>query len=234
MALNDREKKVAIHQPNYIPWLGYFYKIWKADIFVFLDDAQYSNKGMHNFHYLKTSQGPLRLKIPVYQSFGDMIFEVKTKDELGWKERHLKAIKTNYTKAKHFEEVFYDFQLLLDTPYKNLAETNINIIKFLCKKLGISCNFAVSSDFSFNSTKTQKIIDICKKVGATKYYSGLGAKAYQKEADFLAAGIQLEYTQYAPVQYKQLWGNEFQANVTILDYLMNHGYNWSVIIEKQS
>lgn len=229
---NDKEIKIAIHQPNYIPWLGYFYKIWQADVFVFLDDVQYSNKGMHNYHYLKTPQGLFRLKIPVKQSFGDKINEVTTKDEFGWKEKHLKIIETNYKKSRYFEEVFSDFQILLQRPYVNLAEMNIVVIKFFCGKLKINCNFIKSSDLSVKGNKTEKIIGICKNLGATTYYSGQGARIYQSEEAFFAEGIKLEYSEYLPIHYQQLWDRKFQSNVTVLDFLMNHGYDWNYIIEK--
>ena len=83
---------ISIHQPDYIPYLGYFYKMSQSDKFVFLDDAQYSNDNMHNWNKIKTPQGELRLKIPVENHLGDAINKVRTKDELGWREKHLKTI----------------------------------------------------------------------------------------------------------------------------------------------
>ncbi len=83
---------IAIHQPNYIPWLGYFYKIYQAQTFVFLDNVQYSNKGMHDYHYLKTPQGSFRIKIPIKYSFGDKIQDVLLNSQINWRENHLKQI----------------------------------------------------------------------------------------------------------------------------------------------
>ena len=84
-------KVVAIHQPDYIPWLGLYYKMAHCDVFIYLDDAQYSNQGDHNVNLIKTPQGSCRLKVPVEQHLGDLICNVRTKDELKWKEKHLKT-----------------------------------------------------------------------------------------------------------------------------------------------
>jgi len=229
---NDQKTAIAIHQPNYIPWLGYFYKIYQSDIFVFLDDAQFSNEGMHNFHYIKTPQGLFRLKIPVLQKMGDKINEVKCKDELGWKKKHLITITNFYSRAAHFNEVFVDFKTLLERDYDNLVEMNIAIIQFFCAKLGINKQFIKSSDLHITSTKETRILDICKILNAEIYYSGTGAKAYQKEENFTKKGIKLEYSNYTPFEYPQFFG-AFQSNVTILDYLMHCGYDWNNVLKNQ-
>ncbi len=225
-------KAVSIHQPNYIPWLGYFYKIYLSDIFVFLDDAQFSNEGMHNWHYIKSPQGPLRLKIPVKQKLGDRINEVLTRDELGWKERHLKSIASNYKKAKFFEEIYNDFSVLLLDKYPDLASMNENLITNICRKLGIETHLAKSSKLDIHTKREQKVIDIVTALNGTDYFSGTGAKSYQDENNFNSTGIRLQYVQYKPVKYQQCW-NGFISNVSVLDYLMNCGYNWNYIINNQ-
>jgi hypothetical protein len=225
-------KTIAIHQPNYIPWLGYFYKIYQSDIFVFLDDAQFSNQGMQNYHYIKTPQGSYRLKIPVKGKFGDLIKEIKTRDELGWKKKHLKSIEMNYKKSKYFEEIFPGYSSLILDEYDGLADLNISIIIHICKKFGIQTDFALSSKIGLNSKREQKVLDICSTLNGTIYYSGTGAKAYQKEENFKECGIELRYSEYFPFEYPQLWG-DFQSNVSVIDYLMNCGYNWEQVLENQ-
>jgi hypothetical protein len=225
-------RKVSIHQPNYIPWLGYFYKISCSDFFVFLDDAQYSNEGMHNFHYIKTPQGLLRLKIPVQQTLGDRINMVRTRDELGWKAKHLKLIESNYKKAKYFEEVFSDLKYLLLQDYASLASLNSEIIRYFSKKFGINVEFFNSSDFDIPKSREEKILDLCQALKAEVYISGTGARSYQKEENFIGRGIQLRYLEYKPFKYMQLW-NEFRNNVSIIDYLMNCGYDWSYLMQHQ-
>lgn len=226
-------KKIAIHQPNYIPWPGYFYKIFQSDYFVFLDDVQYSNEGMHNYHYIKTAKGPSRLKVPVIQTLGDKISEVLIRNELNWKERHLNSLKANYILAENFNEIYDDFLTVISYNYNHLAEMNIGIILFLCNKLGIKSEFLRSSELGIKSRREQRIIDICLKVGCEVYLSGKGAGVYQNEEDFLSKGIKLEYLEYRPFEYRQQFTG-FQPNVTILDYLMNCGYNWNMVIEKQA
>jgi hypothetical protein len=223
---------IAIHQPNYIPWLGYFYKIYQSDIFVFLNDAQFSNEGMHNYHYLKTPQGPFRLKIPVEKKLGDKIFEVQTKDVLGWKAKHLKTIDHIYSRAPHFKEVFADFSVLLEKEYSNLSEMNIEIISFICKKFKFTTTLYLSSESGINTTKEEKILDLCNFLNANVYYSGTGAKAYQSENNFIKRNIELRYSVYKPFEYSQYHGT-FQSNVTILDYLMHCGYDWDRVLKHQ-
>lgn len=226
-------KIVSIHQPNYIPWLGYFYKISQSDCLVFLDDAQFSNEGMHNFHYIKTSQGPLRLKIPVQQTLGDRILDVRTKDELNWKEMHLGLIQSNYRNAKFFSEVYSDFKNLLLQDYPSLSGINSAIIRFFCDKLGIKVEFVNSSDLNIFTKKEEKILDLCTALNADIYYSGIGARAYQKEENFQNRGIRLRYSEFTPFTYEQLW-NGYCSNVSILDYLFNHGYDWGNVLRYQN
>lgn len=216
---------VATHQPNYIPWLGYFYKMSQVDVFVFLDDVQFSKTGSHNYHYLKTPEGPLRLKIPVTHKFIDPIKNVKTNDHGDWKQRHLKEIEKNYKNSLFYAPVMADFEMLLLTSYNNLSDMNVAIILFIAQKFGINPKIVFSSELNINTTNEQRIIDICCALGGTAYYSGRGAMAYQDEKNFNAQGLDLIYDQFSPAEYPQQYG-EFQKNVTVLDFLFHHGYNW--------
>ena len=222
---------IAIHQPDYIPYPGYFYKIASCDCFVFLDDAQYSNEGICNWNRIKTPQGELRLKVPVKQSLGDTIQEVTTKDYLGWKQKHLKILKSNYSKAKFFEEIYTDIENLLAPEYENIAEMNISIIKRICEKFGIVKRFERSSSLEIKTRREVRVIDICSALGGNVYFSGNGAKVYQVEEHFQERGIELQYTNYHSITYGQCWGT-FLPDLSIIDYLFNNGYDWDTF-EKQ-
>ncbi len=215
---------VSIHQPDYIPYLGYFYKIYQSEIFVFLDDVQFSNDNMHHWNRIKTSQGECRLKIPVTYSFGDNINMVRTKDELKWKTKHLKTIEMNYKKSKYFPEIFPCYKKLILEQYPSLAEMNINIIQFICEGYGFKPQFIRASDLNITSAKEKRVIDICLALGGTTYISGNGARVYQADEHFKTKGIHLQYTDYQPFEYKQLWG-EFMPNLSVLDYIFNCGFN---------
>ena len=110
---------------------------------------------------------------------------------------------------------------------------NTALVKFFAGKLGIKTEFVLkASDLNIYLTKSEKIIAICKALGADVYYSGTGAKAYQKEKDFNSSGIELRYSVFKPFQYPQLW-QEFQSNVTALDFFMNCGYDWESVVKNQ-
>lgn len=218
---------VSIHQPDYLPWLGYFNKISKSDIFVFLDDAQYSTDNMHNWNKIKTPQGELKLKVPVINKLSYKINEVKTRDELGWKQKHLKTIAMNYKKAEHFEEVYCDLEKILLPEYESIADLNMALVRLYCEKFGFNTKILTSSEMGLASLREERVIDIVAGLGGTEYYSGNGAKEYQVPEHFAKRGIMLTYTEFEPFEYHQLWNKcGFVPALSALDYVMNCGYCW--------
>ncbi|MBQ7725872.1 MAG: WbqC family protein [Clostridia bacterium] len=221
---------VSIHQPDYISYLGYFYKVSKSDAFVFLDDAQFSNDNMHHWNRIKTPQGECRLKIPVEQHLGDLINKVRTKDELKWKEKHLKTLEMNYKKAPFFEEVFSVFSELLLKEYPSLAQLNIAINTWIIQGFGFEAKLYRSSEMPIHTVREERVIDIVKALDGDVYISGNGAKAYQVDEHFTEKGIRLVYTDYQPIVYQQLWKKAgFLPYMSVLDYLFNCGFNWEYV-----
>ena len=219
---------ISIHQPDYIPYIGYFYKIAQSDVFVFLDDAQYSNDNMHQWNRIKTPQGECRLKIPVKYEFGDSINTVVTRDDLKWREKHVKTIEMNYVRAPYFSEFFPNIKEIILSDHANLAELNIELNTHICNRFGIGKRFLRSSDMGISTRKEERVIDICVSLGGSEYISGNGARAYQTEEHFTSRGVALRYTDYHPFEYEQLWG-DFIPNLSILDYIFNCGYDWNRI-----
>lgn len=222
---------ISIHQPDYISYLGYFYKISKSDKFVFLDDCQFSNDNMHHWNRVKTPQGECRLKVPVEHKFGDFINGVRTRDELGWKEKHLKTIEMNYHRAPYFEELFPQFKELLSADYNNLADMNIAINTWIARGFGFKAEFFRTSEMKIDTVREERVIDICTMLGGDTYISGNGAKAYQITEHFTDRGIKLQYTDYQPIEYKQQWMKQcgFLPYMSVLDYIFNCGFDWDYV-----
>ncbi len=214
---------VSIHQPCYIPYLGIFYKVWQSDTFVYLDDAQYSNGYVFDWNRIKTPQGECRLKVPTARIFGQKLTEVAPKDFLKWKDKHLKTIQMNYKKAPHFSEVFSDFSDCVLMEYDNLAALNMATMDLFMEKFGWKKEVYRSSDMKLDTRAEARVIEIVQRVGGDTYISGYGGKNYQDEEHFTQAGINLVYSDFHPLTYRQQWG-DFLPNMSVLDYCMNEGY----------
>ena len=224
---------VSIHQPDFIPWLGLYYKIAHSDVFVYLDDAQYSNEADHNVNKIKTPQGELRLKVPVEQHLGDLIKDVRTKDELNWKEKHLKTIRMNYSKASFFESFFPKFEAIIMDHHGSISNLNISINKYICEGFGIKTRIVKSSGMNISTVREERVIDICLKVGADEYLSGNGARVYQNEEHFTNKGLRLTYLDYRPIEYKQLWPKVgFLPCMSAIDFIFNCGFDWEYVEKK--
>ena len=222
---------VGIHQPDYIPWLGFFYKMYLSDIFIHLDDVQYSNQADHNVNSIKTPQGALRLKFPVEQHMGQLIYEVRPKYELKWREKHLRTIEMNYSKAKYFKDVFPGLKEVYWEDFSNVAELNIAINEYIARQFGLSTKFIRSSEYQLATKREEKVIDLCVAVGGTKYISGNGARVYQDPDHFSARGVELTYLDYKPIEYPQLW-KDFLPCMSVLDYIFNCGYDWDYVLRE--
>ena len=222
---------VGIHQPDYIPWLGLFYKMYLSDVFIHLDDAQYSNEAAHNFNVVKTAQGKLRLKFPVEYHLGDLINTVRPKYELKWREKHLRTIEMNYSKAKFFRDTFPELRDVFMVDYPNVADLNIAINEYIAKRFGIAPRFIKSSEYALETRREEKVIDLCVAVGGTRYISGNGARVYQDSEHFATRGVELTYLDYKPITYPQVW-KDFLPCMSALDYIFNCGYDWDYVLRK--
>lgn len=228
---------LASHQPDFFPYLGYFYKIWKSDFFIFSDDVQFSKSGRHNYNDILTPNGPQRFTLPVSQHTVNLNeIQIATDDRKI--EEMLKTLRQNYQKAPHFKEVFpLIASLLWMAPIsENLARFNEMCIINLCYRMDIIRGFERSSRIPVEGKRDARIIELCQFAGADTYYSGSGAKDYHIEADYTEAGINLVYSDYCPLEYPQTFCGqtaepEFIApNLSVIDYLMNCGFRnpWEV------
>jgi hypothetical protein len=185
---------------------------------------------MHHWNRVKTSQGECRLKIPVNHVFGDSITAVRTRDELGWKDKHLKTLRMNYSKSAHVDFLFPQFADLLNANYDSLADMNVAIITWIASGFGFGAELYRTSQMNINTVRENRIIDICLALKGDKYISGNGARSYQSEQHFNERGIELVYTDYHPVKYTQQWMKiGFLDNMSVLDYVFNCGFDWEYV-----
>ena len=217
----------VILQPSYIPWRGYFHQIQKADLFVFYDDVQYDKHGWRNRNRIKTRQGAQWLTIPVHSKGvvveSIAINEIEIAWEQPWSERHLCAIQQNYSKAPYYKVYAPWLEEIFSRRPDRLADFTIPLTIDIARKLGIQhTRFLRSSELHANGEKTDRLVEIISRLGATHYISGPSASSYIEVDKFHDAGITLEYMEYNYPEYAQLYP-PYNPLVTILDLLFMTG-----------
>lgn len=216
---------LASHQPDFFPYMGYFYKMFQSDIFVFSDDVQYSKRGRHNYNEILTANGPMRLTLPIHYHVA-ALNEIQVAADDVWVSRTLKTLWMEYKKTGYFYEAFPILEELIRKAPKvgNLADFNLMCILLLAERFGLdSRTFTVSSALELKNRKDARIIEMCKLLGADVYVSGDGAKEYHVEEDYRENGIQLWYSDYQPISYPQI-GRPATVNMSVIDYVMNCGF----------
>ena len=219
-------KKIAILQSNYIPWKGYFDLISAVDEFVIFDEMQFTKRDWRNRNQIKTPNGVKWLTVPVRTkgSFNQKIIDTQI-DGDEWVENHIKSLEHNYSGAKFFNEILTIIKpIYLEKKFNYISDLNLEFIKAICNYLEIDTKILNSSDLGvLNNGKTDRLVDICKKLKGKIYVSGIAAKNYIEIDKFNKEKIKVEWFDYDGfVEYPQLWG-EFSHNVTILDLLFNCG-----------
>lgn len=223
------DKLAAILQSNYIPWKGYFDLINQVDEFILYDDMQYTRRDWRNRNKIKTSNGVIWLTIPVETKgkYYEKIKEIKVSDP-NWAKTHWKTIEVSYARAKYFKEYRERFETLyLESQEQYLSEINYRFITEICKLLNITTRLSWSSSYQLAEGRTERLVGLCKQVGATRYLSGPAAKDYMEEELFQNEGLTVEYADYSGYpEYTQLYP-PFDHAVSILDLIFNEGPNAS-------
>ena len=214
---------VVILQPSYIPWRGYFDQIRLADLFIFYDDIQYDKHGWRNRNLIKTVQGKQWLTIPVNSkgvTSGIAIKDVRIDWSKPWARNHLKALTISYNKSPYFKKYLPLLESFYDRRDEFLADFTIETSIALARDLGItSTRFMRSSEIpDIAGQKTDRVVNILRRVGATHYYCGPLASSYMEPEKFNAAGITFEYMKYEYPEYPQLYP-PYDPQVTILDLM---------------
>lgn len=218
---------LSVHQPNFIPWIGYFHKIACSDIFILLDQVQYPRgKSVANRNKIKTINGVVELVVPISKPKGNdgkINYNELSFADPQWYVKILKTIYYSYSKSPYFTEVYVWIEHLFQMT--NFCEMNIRFIEELTLKLKLNTIIKKQSEFNLDTAlkNNDLIIALCQINQATEYLSGTGAKAYNDQEMYNSNSIKLSYTNFKHPVYQQLYG-EFESNLFILDVLFNLGF----------
>lgn len=216
-------KRVGAIQSNYLPWRGYFDFIASVDLFVIYDDVQYSKNGWRNRNLIKTKRGLKWITVPVKASITLTVDQIMiATGNKSWQDYHRHLLKDGLEDAPFFKDAMAIWDEAIASHDIYLSRLNVRLIRSVCSYLGIRTPIVMSRDYELAGTKTDRLIQLLKKVGAMVYLSGPAARDYLNENEFRRNGIGLEYKTYDYAPYPQLWG-DFVGSVTILDLIANLG-----------
>jgi hypothetical protein len=214
---------VAVHQPQYLPWLGYFDKIDKADIFVLLDTVQFKKNEWQNRNKIKTAQGWRWLTVPVTYKYPQLINEVMINNRVNWQHKHRQALLSNYKKAPYYDDIEDKLRDILSSSWEYISELNIEALKRLVAVLGIDTEIYVASELgAFPEDPDERLVAITKHFDAGMYLAGIGGKGYMNLDTYKKSGVEVIFQDFKHPVYGQLFG-EFEPFMSIVDLIFNHG-----------
>ena len=221
--------KIAIHQPQYHPWINYYRKIAKADIFVYLDNVQFQKNGLQNRNKIKTVSGESWITIPIKQSLVQKISAVETQG-VKWKKKHFKTISQNYkSSAQLFRDLYAN---VYEDNVSQMSKINRRITDITCKYFNINTEMFLQSDLGICGTKSDLIIEICNHLNCSTYVSGPGALSYLEEDIFKENNISIEVMDNISLEYKQYFPEiDFVPDLSVLDFILCTKSSWNELIK---
>ncbi|HTV27536.1 MAG TPA: WbqC family protein [Xanthobacteraceae bacterium] len=224
---------VAILQPSYLPWIGYFDQIDRADIFVFYDDVQYDKHGWRNRNRLKGPAGPVWITVPVLHSgrFGQLINAVEIDRRQDWGRKHVLMLSQLYARAPHSSDYLPELSDLMQRDWARLSDLAIAATRLMARWFGIAAQFHLSSELCIPGERSERLLAICRRFGADRYISGDAAQAYLDVDRFRADGIDVVWQNYRHPEYPQRFG-AFVPYLSAIDLLCNAGRESLTIIRR--
>ncbi|MDF0672776.1 MAG: WbqC family protein [Nitrospira sp.] len=214
--------RVTIHQPQFLPWLGYLDKIDQADAFIMLDTVQFKKNEWQNRNRIRTAKGWQWLTVPVLQHFGQRIDEVLINPTTAWKTQHLRALDIHYARAPYRDRYLSELRKLYARPWSRLSDLNKATVQWLLDAYGITTPVRSAAEYAARDEPTDRLIDLCRAVGATGYLAGPGAEHYMDKTRFESSGVRLEIQVFQHPSYRQAY-EPFEPNLSALDLLLMQG-----------
>lgn len=221
---------VVVLQPGYLPWLGFFDQLRRADVFVYYDDVQYDKHGWRNRNRIKTQDGPRWLTVPVRHGSDGFpkILDVEIDGRTPWVRKHLASVRQAYARAPCLDRYLPPLEDLLQRKWERLVDLDIACAELMAGWFGLRRRIERSSTLGVHGERSQRLVDICRHYGASTYVSGVAAEAYLDVDLFQQNGIAVEWQRYTHPVYPQLHG-EFVPYLSALDLLFNCGEDASLI-----
>ena len=214
---------VSVHQPQYLPWLGYFDKIDKADAFVLLDNVQFKKNEWQNRNKIKAAAGGQWLTVPVMYRFPQLINEVEINNRERWQHKQQQALISNYKKAPHWDALEPFFTDLFQLQWQTISQLNIHVVKKLVEILGIKTPLHIASEMgNFPEDPDERLIAITKYFAADTYLAGSGGRDYMDMDKYDRNSIKVLFQDYKHPVYDQLFG-DFLPYMSVIDLIFNHG-----------
>lgn len=217
-------RTASIHQPQYLPYLGFFHKLAHSDVHVLLDTVQLHRRGLQHRNKIKTSTGWQWLTVPVSSSSREVLGEVRISRTEPWQDKHARALSINYARAAHFPELGAELVAIVRRPWDRLCELNEALIRWVMEVAGIRTDLVRASDLGVDASRTDLLVDLCRSVGADRYLSGPGGRRYMDLDRFDAAGIDVAWQEFAHPTYEQVFPTVgFIPDLSVVDALFCAG-----------
>ena len=224
---------VTIHQPEHLPWLGFFDKVRQAAKVVLLDNVQFEKNYFQNRNQIRNKQGQVWITVPVLGKgrSTQLITEVEIDNTQHWRRDAWRSLEMNYRRTVYWADYAPFFEEVYEQDWMKLVDLNVCILKWMAERLGLRREFLRSSELGCAGKGTELLLNLCTKTGARTYLSGAHGRDYMDPALFAAAGIEIKYQEFRHPTYKQLY-DPFIPNLSAVDLLFNHGPDSGRILEE--
>lgn len=217
---------ITIHQPEHLPWLGFFNKMSKADKYIFLDNVQFRKQYVQNRNRIMGNNGPQWLTVPVtsknYKESTIKDIRISKHCNSEWKRNYFLTLYYNYKKHPYFNDHIQFFEALLSMEWELLVDLNYAIIHYFAKTLGFNMEFLRASELNPHGKRSDLVLNICKLANADTYISGPTGRDYLKVDDFCKCGIEVVFNDFEHPFYKQYNRDDFTPYLSVIDLLFNY------------
>lgn len=221
---------VVVLQPGYLPWLGFFDQMRRADIFVYYDDVQFDKHGWRNRNRIKSPTGPHWLTVPVRRArLAQRILDVEIDNRTAWARKHAGTIRQFYARAPYLDRYLPELEALLQRRWERIVDLDMAVVEMICRWLGLRAKTVRSSELGIYGERSQRLLNLCLHFGASRYLTGDAARSYLDVDLFTRNDIEVRWQNYRHPIYPQQHGR-FEPYLSVLDLLLNCGDESAAIL----